>query len=97
MVKIIGQTEEELKARERLSKLVQIAKQVFPKVRVSTLENNRYYLSVNLQEGLISVHLLGGREIYAFSTALLQPAVKLAKAYEKSGEPEFTIKKQYSD
>lgn len=100
MVKILGQTEEELKARERLSKLVEIAKQVFPEARVSTLENHDNYLSVNLQgdlRGTITVHLLGGREIHIYNNSLLQSAVKLAESYENSGEPEFTVKKGYSE
>ncbi len=95
MVKILDLNNEEMKERERLSKLVQIAKEVFPQAKVSTLENHYNYLSVNLQEGTISVHLLGGREIYANSKFLLYPAVRLAEAYEKNSEGEFTVKKQY--
>ena len=97
MVKILNLNDGEIKARERLSKLVQIASEVFPQAKVSALDNQYNYLSVNLQEGTITVHLLSGREIYAYNQSLFDSAVKLAEAYEQNGEEEFTVKKQYQE
>lgn len=100
MVKIIGLTEEEIIERQRLSKLVAITQQVFPETRVRTLDNHYNYLSLNFpgdQGGEITVHLLTRNEIYVYNISHLNQAVKLAEAYERSGEQEFTVKKLYSE
>jgi|GEM_PF-4487273 len=94
MVKVIGLTDREKADRERQSRLLEIAKKTFPSAKVMAIEELNY-LRVNLTYGVLSVHTLGDNEIRVDQPATLDGAKRLAQAYEKSGEKEFTVKKMY--
>ncbi len=99
MVKIIGRSAKENTKKERESKLIKIAKEVFGEEFkiLNTLD-----CIINLQEPdspfniPISVILFTTEnKISVNDPEYLDSAIKLAKAYESSGEPEFIVKKDY--
>ena len=97
MVKIEERSPEEIREEERFSKLVEIAKGVLPShydvdiVRgafsFGVYEKGDYLFNVDPTSNLIRAN----------SHYALGYAVALAERYEALGEPEFTVKKDYSD
>jgi hypothetical protein len=97
MVKVVGLSEEEIKQQKRISKLEGIAKEVFPNVRV---ESNGLGISVTKEGSLMLLYgLLRSIDqfMHVYTPEVFEGAVKLAEAYEKVGEPEITIKKEYRE
>lgn len=98
MVKIEGRTAEEEKAIAKAKTLVAIAQEVFPGCKISQ-NQAPYYLHIHISgnEEPISVFLRNQNQITVNREDLLQPAIKLAEAYEERTREEFTVKKDYSE
>lgn len=99
MVKVIEITEEELREKQRFSKLVEIAKNNFTTKRVSKIGKmifirdhispNNSYITVQPDRRIVTVDY---KEGYG-------PAFALAQVYEELVDPEreWTLKKDYVD
>ena len=103
MVKIIKKIEEERIRELRKNKLVQIANELL---------GNEFEISCNTSFGIflykkpyeirddskIFVSMFGGENrISVGNPEYLDEAIELARAYEFSGESEFTVKKNYDE
>lgn len=99
MVKIIDKSTEELKEEARLNKLERIAREVCgEKFKINTKVGNIYLHSKLLMPNNpdFFVYLMTGKnEVLVSNSSYLNDAIKLAEAYEASGETEFTVKKDY--
>lgn len=94
MVRIIEKSPSGVNREDRISKLIKIAKDLYPGIKILTnsvcLEasfgtNSDVDMVVSPDYNMICVF----RKIY------LEKAVKLAGEYERSGEEEFSVKKNY--
>lgn len=100
MVKLIGKSTKEIANEERESKLVNIAKEVFGE-KFNVLNNFSY--TIHLQEkDKFNIPIVVGifpnqNKIRVMYSNYLKDAINLAKAYETSGELEFTVKKDYDE
>lgn len=102
MVKIVERSEEEKKKKQRISKLIQIANE---SLEGKFKANSSIFSGISLfkepyetaDHSAMYVSLLGENEILVKNPNYLDTAIKLAEAYEKSGEPEFTVKKDYDE
>ena len=93
MVKVIEKTPEEIREEQRTSKLVAIAKQILPEANIDvnptiiSISGKDYHLFVSLSRNYIN----------AQDKQTFEQAMKLAEVYEAQGEPEFTVKKDYTE
>ena len=103
MVKIVERSFKELAEKERESKLENIAKMFLgEKFEVDTTPLGNIALSpkkIDEPHIAIVVYLIypPDNKIRVNNRDYLEEAIKLAEAYESSGEPEFTIKKDYDE
>ncbi|MEK6872391.1 MAG: hypothetical protein AABW90_00075 [Nanoarchaeota archaeon] len=102
MVKIIGKSLEEITNDEREDKLIKIAERVLGEefkvinsityialIPKKTTELYKTQINVSL------IHLINMIEVN--NPKWIDYAIRLAEAYESSGEPEFTVKKNYDE
>ena len=103
MVKIIEKTDIEKERERRNSKLVKIAEELLEeKFDIRSFFPESIHLFKKRYEVLnkqaINVFFLGDKnEILVQSPEYLNDAISLAKAYEASGELEFTVRKDYNE
>ena len=97
MVKIVGKEQTEIAREQRASKLVDILNENFGE-RFSETPLNPYTAQV-YDKNIKSKHAFSidfsDNQIKVSRSEYLGDAVRLAEIYEKSGEPEFTVKKNY--
>lgn len=98
MVKAVGLSDDEVRQRRRFDKLVDIACDIMSdnghaQEMSGAIVAYPDKTDTSCKNSLI-VHP-DSNIIYTFSEKVLQDAIKLGKAYESSGEPEFTVKKNY--
>ena len=100
MVKVLERSEEEKKNHERASKLEKIIKSLVPQAIIDK-GLMPYMLSIGDKKSkqyrtmTMSVNLLDNK-IIVYSPPYLNRAIKIAQAYEQSGEHEFIVKKDYA-
>ncbi|MBI2632422.1 hypothetical protein HYW75_05440 [Candidatus Pacearchaeota archaeon] len=97
MVNIVGLSEKEKEDRERLSKLVSLAKGFIPNAEIITMESSHSYFSLKLEEGRIPVFIRsrGQIDIDVDKPDLFNYAINLAEYLEKQGMGTLTVKKTY--
>jgi len=93
MVKVEAGCELSRPEKERISKLVEIAKKTIPNLS-GFRTNTGVVLWIQIENDKIAVGTYKN-QISVYSPRMLKTAVQLATAYEKSGEREFTVKKHY--
>ena len=101
MIKVIEKSVEEIRAEEKAKGLVAITQEFFPDCKINS-DLLPHYLSVSLpkHQEILYIGLAKNNRICVSDPNLLEPAIKLAEAYEswmkKSGlEGEFSVKKVY--
>jgi len=97
MVKVVGLSEREKEGRKRTSRLVEIAKDVFPDGKVERSGQRDIHIYLDGGKQSLHVYLLMGNNICVKSQSSLDYAIQLAKAYESRGESEFTVEKDYDE
>ncbi len=97
MVKIVGLSKDEIREQGRISKLERITKRLLPQAKVTS---GASAIDIYIEGDLV---LLAYEDINKkFLINVYQPqafesAIKIAEAYEKAGEPEITVKKNYTE
>ena len=83
MVRIIEKSPGEIKREDRISKLVKIAKDVYPKAKISP---NPIYIQLGFgtNSDVDMMVFSDNNMIYVYRKIYLEQAVKLAGAYERS-------------
>lgn len=96
MVKVIGLSKDEVERRERASKLVEITKEVLgseAKIDDSPYSFFSVYPNPKIKSPIYVIP--NDNFIIINDPKLLDYALGLANSYERTGEPEFTVKKDY--
>lgn len=97
MVRVIGRSAEEREGIKRGSRLAVIAREVFPECSITGEGGSSVYISV-FSPGKKGIHVYYLENcIRIDDKSIFDDALKLAEAYEDSGEPEFTVKKDYDE
>jgi len=98
MVKVVGLTKEEIEERKRRNKLEQITKTTFTSEAQITTQFNSWIEIKPNPKIYSSIFVTPDRHrIRIDNPELFSYAQTLAEAYERNGEPEFTIKKTYEE
>ena len=111
MVHVKGITSGEIKRRERVNRLVEIALETFPEGKTMNLRKEEEYSLHFYPHGgpnSIYISLWAGNDLQIKDPSLLDDAIKLAQAYEKAEKkpyfwglvnfgPTFTVKKDYDE
>jgi len=97
MVKIEELSKKEIEERNRFSKLVEIAMKTLPS---HNLDSTSIGIGLSPHPDRLAdrIHVTPhNNRIVVYSAGAYDSAIKLANAHESSGEPEFTVKKDYVD
>jgi len=100
MVRVESLTQEDIDRRERKSRLVNITRNIVGRLRTfdgkktSFINVSSYpFCPFSLP---IQISLMGTeRRVFVSNPKFFDTAMKLARAYEESGEGQFTVKKEY--
>lgn len=95
MVIKVDVTGEVLRRKDRLNKLEEIAKQVLPNCVISHIEDDSIRIEVEGHDPIL-VSIMIRNYIKVKHPELENYAMNLARAYEASGEKEFTVETDYS-
>ena len=96
MVKIIELSDKERAEREKASKLMDIAKEIFTKAYYSAGWGNGILIRVNKED--ISLHIHPPKNtIFIDADSQLKYAIKLAEKYEGKLGEDYTIMKDYRE
>ena len=95
MVKVVELTKKEIEERERISKLIEITRDVFPTNDAINFVGGSIFI---IPDSTIndSICVCPYRNLINVPNRhLFDYALNLAEEYEKRGESEFTVKKEY--
>ena len=95
MVKILERDSEEKRREERASRLVQMAREVGPDFEFNMGMSPGWIMARAEGSAALCIRPFDNR-ISVYSAQYFPSAVKMAKAFEKAGELEFTVEKRYS-
>ena len=97
MVKIVDKDPKEIEYEERTNRLIALTRNVLPEnYRVGTFSDTLFlvYAQDAAFDSMLCIHTVSNK-IRINHPSSLETAIELARAYEKVGEPEFTVKKDY--
>ena len=98
MVKVEDLSLEDISKRHRESHLEEIAKKTVGRFKVSRCLTIHVCSSPIYPFGSLPIHVFSDdNSIQVSNSKYFEMAIKLAVAYEKAGEGEFTVKKKYND
>ncbi len=95
MVKILENTKTIESQEERDSRLSKIVKKIFPRVEIGSPVFGQFGVFFKEDEFAQIYVFLNRNYIRVTNKKYFNRALKIAKKYEKIGEAEFTIKKDY--
>lgn len=95
MVKILENTETIESQEERDSRLAKIVKKIFPQVETNSPIGGQFGVLFK-EDKFVQIYVYSNRNyIRVTNKKHFNKALKIAEQYEKIGEPEFTVKKDY--